>query len=118
MTQKNKKGLQKKKKKSIFERYFAMADEECAINKRDETFYCHHDEEIVEDEEEIVTEIHQYDDENTGTEVSISQIVELETPLESSSSHNGLTSGSSDGVKPKRLSDEFSNDDEDDDGEF
>jgi F-box/WD-40 domain protein 7 len=89
-----------------------MADEECAINKIEDTFYCHHNNEIVEDEEEIVTEIHHFDDENTGTEVSISQIVELETPLESASSHNGL---SSDQVKPKRLSDEFSNDDDDDD---
>lgn len=92
-----------------------MADEECAINNREETFYCHHNEEIVEDEEEIVTEIQQFDDENTGTEVSISQIVELETPLESASSHNGLTS--SEGVKPKRLSDEFSNDDDEEDEE-
>lgn len=94
-----------------------MADEECAINNRDETFFCHHNEEIVEDEEEIVTEIHNFDDENTGTEVSISQIVEIETPLESASSHNGLMSSSTDGVKPKRLSDEFSNDDEDEEAE-
>lgn len=104
-----------------------MADEECAINRKikiDSTFYCHHNddrEEIVEDDEvvnnneELVTEIQQFDDENTGTEVSISQIVELETPLESTSSH-GISSVDS-GVKPKRLSDEFYNDNDDDDNE-
>lgn len=99
-----------------------MADEECAINRKiiiDSTFYCHHNddrEEIVEDDvntDELVTAIQQLDDENTGTEVSISQIVELETPLESTSSH-GISSVDS-GVKPKRLSDEFCNDNEDDD---
>mgnify|MGYP003449337633 CR=1 FL=1 len=81
-----------------------MADEECAINRKiniDSTFYCHHNddrEEIVEGDvntDELVTAIQQLDDENTGTEVSISQIVELETPLESTSSSSSLPRPSS-----------------------
>jgi F-box and WD-40 domain protein 7 len=103
-----------------------MADEECAINSKnkiEETFYCHHNderEEIVEImfeeevDEEIVTEIHHFDDDNT--EVSTSQqIVELETPLESTSAHGIISSVVDSSVKPKRLSDEFSNDNEDED---
>lgn len=102
-----------------------MADHECAIIKinSDDTFY--HE----EADEEDVTEIH-YDDENTGTEVSIithtvesdGVEIQLETPLESHSV--SVTSGDTSNVKPKRLSDEFSSldeetdeiDDEDDDG--
>lgn len=87
-----------------------MADDECAINKisADDTFY--------HEDEEDVTEI-RYDDENTGTEVSISHIVEseiqLETPLES---HGvSMTSADASNVKPKRLSDEFSSLDEETD---
>jgi F-box-like len=92
-----------------------MADDECAINKNspDNTFY------HGEEEEENVTEI-QYDDENTGTEVSISHTVEsdgveiqIETPLES---HGvSVTSTDPSNVKPKRLSDEFSSLDEETD---
>lgn len=101
-----------------------MADEKCAINRKikiDNTFYCRHissnnnddrEDIIVEDEEENVTEIHHYVDENTATEVSISQIVELETPLESTSSSHGIIASVDSGVKPKRLSDEFSNNDD------
>jgi F-box-like len=91
-----------------------MADDERAINKNspDNTFY-------QGEEEDNVTEI-QYDDENTGTEVSISHTVEsdgveiqLETPLES---HGvSVTSTESLNVKPKRLSDEFSSLDEETD---
>lgn len=89
-----------------------MADDECAINKisSDEKFY-------HEEEDEEVTEIHQYDEDNTGTEVSISHTVEkdgveiqLETPLES---HSGSADTSN--VIPKRLSDEFSSLDEETD---
>lgn len=94
-----------------------MADDECAINKisSDETFF--HGE---VDEEEEVTEL-RYDDENTGTEVSITHTVvesdgveiQLETPLES----HGVSVSSTDtsNVKPKRLSDEFSSLDEETD---
>lgn len=89
-----------------------MADDECAINKitAENTFY------HGEAEEEDVTEIH-YDDENTGTEVSITHTVEsdgveiqIETPLES---HGTCTDTSN--AKPKRLSDEFSSLDEETD---
>lgn len=91
-----------------------MADDECAINKitSDDTYY-HGD----ADEEEDATEIH-YDDENTGTELSVSHTVEsdgveiqLETPAES----HGLSSADTSNVKPKRLSDEFSSLDEETD---
>lgn len=89
-----------------------MADDERAINNNSphNTFY------QGEEEEENVTEI-QYDDENTGTEISISHTVEneiqLETPLES---HGvSVTSTESSNVKPKRLSDEFSSLDEETD---
>ena len=90
-----------------------MADDERAINKisSDDTFF--HGE---AEEEEDVTEIH-YDDENTGTEVSITHTLEsdgveiqLETPLES----HGVSADTSN-VKPKRLSDEFSSLDEETD---
>lgn len=93
-----------------------MADDECAINKisSDDAYY------HGEEEEEDVTEIN-YDDENTGTEVSISHTVEsdgveiqLETPLESSHGVS-VTSADSSNVKPKRLSDEFSSLDEETD---
>lgn len=86
-------------------------DDESAIKKitPDDTFY-------REEDEEEVTEI-RYDDENTGTEVSISHTVEsdgveiqLETPLES----HGVSTDTSN-VKPKRLSDEFSSLDEETD---
>lgn len=89
-----------------------MADDECAINKisSDEKFY-------HEEEEEEVTEIHHFDEENTGTEVSISHTVEndgveiqLETPLEL----HGVAADTSN-VIPKRLSDEFSSLDEETD---
>lgn len=88
-----------------------MADDGCTINKIiNDTFF--HGEEGIEEEEETTTDI-QYDDENTGIAVAISQIaaverdVQLETPLEATHGVS-LTTADSSNVKPKRLSDEFS----------
>ncbi|KAG5680545.1 hypothetical protein PVAND_010046 [Polypedilum vanderplanki] len=94
-----------------------MADDECAIKNKitsDDTFY-HHQRNIVVDE--IV-----YDDENTGTEITITQAtivdstgsIQLETPMETSVV-SLIAETSNNIVKPKRLSDEFSSLDEETD---
>lgn len=88
-----------------------MADDECAINRitSNDTFYRND----AGDEE-----IH-FDDENIGTEISITQNVDseiqLETPMESHSvSITTASNVEASNVKPKRLSDEFSSLDEED----
>lgn len=90
-----------------------MADDERAINKiSSDDIFIHE----AEEEEEDVTEI-QYDDENTGTEMSISHTVESEIQLETPLELHGvsLTSTDTSNVVPKRLSDEFSSLDEETD---
>lgn len=86
-----------------------MADDECAINKitPNDTFYRNE-----ADDDEI-----NFDDENTGTEITITQIVDteiqLETPMESQRvSITTLSNAEASSIKPKRLSDEFSSIDE------
>ncbi|XP_070493124.1 F-box/WD repeat-containing protein 7 [Chironomus tepperi] len=85
-------------------------DDECAINKitSNDTYYQHENE-----EDEI-----QFDDENTGTEITITQEtveneIQIETPMESHAvSMTTVSNVEASNVKPKRLSDEFSSLDE------
>lgn len=91
-------------------------DDECAINKitSDETFYQRQQQNGEEEDDEI-----HYDDENTGTEISITQTVDneiqLETPMETHVVVSMTTAVETSNVKPKRLSDEFSIDEVTDD---